>query len=369
MEKDLKVINAIQKELKNNGLTKESKSTCERLLATLDDDCPIKSGMKEWLKKHYKIQQHIFRDFDPSPEKRPGLLNSSDILESTFGRAKALYATTMKDPDRIACLLPGLCGPKEEVFTPEQRIKTKDLKTLRAALPSLQRDRIRTMEGQQSLEDLRAGTRNLSIIAGSDIKVDGQVIIPRRLPAPETSGCHRMAGAEDCGVSVETDAGDCSVSVETDAGDCGISVETDAGDCGISVETDAGDCGISVETDAGDCGISVETDAGDCGISVETDAGDCGLRVDAVGNPSEPLTMQDDKAKAASPQNDALMPPAKLPDTDSGSDSNLSRSLQGYPNLQQIAPEKRQSVDDLTRSIKNPNQRTKDLWGEIPTAV
>jgi hypothetical protein len=105
------------------------------------------------------------------------LLVSSDIIESVFGRAKNMHAGEIKDPYTLAMRIPGFLGDTDATLEP---LDCAELSAVKAALPSVARDRRRLKKGLLSLNEAKAQDTSLHILPGR-LEVDGEIIVTRDL--------------------------------------------------------------------------------------------------------------------------------------------------------------------------------------------
>ena len=114
---------ACQKLLKTRGLSYETGQECEALIEVIPPSSPVRIGFTNWIEEQLQVAE--------APGSSPGqalgvaetgLPISSDPIESFFGVAKnhgagqtqSLPRTRSGDANRLAVLLPALCGPVTE---------------------------------------------------------------------------------------------------------------------------------------------------------------------------------------------------------------------------------------------------------------
>jgi len=101
-----KTTDEIQSLLKNKGLNHEVFSETMRLLDRLPNRSKVRKRLLKWLKSHYGKWVRLGKKETP-------LLVSSDILESLFGKYKAIISrSSIEDMNRMALIIPTLCGKK-----------------------------------------------------------------------------------------------------------------------------------------------------------------------------------------------------------------------------------------------------------------
>jgi hypothetical protein len=93
---------SIMEILKNKGVTQETCTQCNQLIATLPEQSTVKQHLEQWLQQHLNIQKKL-------PDVP--LLVSSDIIESLFGKFKHIIERSPQaDMNRSVLLIPALCG-------------------------------------------------------------------------------------------------------------------------------------------------------------------------------------------------------------------------------------------------------------------
>jgi len=103
-----KIVSQIMKLVKTLGLDKQSHQRCCELSDELPGNSKVKKRLKQWLQKHFEIQQKIAPSLP--------LLVSSDIIESLFGRFKYMIERSPQaDMNRMALLIPVLCGELDQM--------------------------------------------------------------------------------------------------------------------------------------------------------------------------------------------------------------------------------------------------------------
>jgi hypothetical protein len=110
-DKTCLLTNKIQKILKNKGLSEKTAAKCRKILLKLPETSVTRQVTEDWLERHLEIQKVLM--------PQGGLLVSTDILESIFGRFKELLRrSSTKEMNRLVYLIPTYCG-----FSNIERIK------------------------------------------------------------------------------------------------------------------------------------------------------------------------------------------------------------------------------------------------------
>ena len=106
--RDCEVIRCFLKIMKKRGLNSSSYRDAQDSLSQLPQKNKIRKRLTQWLDGHMDIQR------DLGIKDKP-LLVSSDIIESLFGRFKALFSRSpCGEFNHIVLLIPALCGQLEE---------------------------------------------------------------------------------------------------------------------------------------------------------------------------------------------------------------------------------------------------------------
>ena len=98
------ITSQIQKILKTEGLSEITYRESLKLAEEIGIKSPVKTKIISWLNKHFEIHKKL--GFESL-----GLIVSSDIIESLFGKFKQIQSrSSMKDMNRSVLLIPALCG-------------------------------------------------------------------------------------------------------------------------------------------------------------------------------------------------------------------------------------------------------------------
>mgnify|MGYP006294082099 CR=1 FL=1 len=162
--RDAEALLACEKVLKTEGLTEKTIERCCSILQSLPQNSPVCKGFVAWMSRQSQVAQELGLI-------RPGLVTSSDCIESVFQLGKSLGAGEIKDAHRIGCHIPAMCG----TVTPDEipRIMqvsgahTAEVLGKQASLMGLRR---RILPNPGTLEELLA-TRsdgNIELIAGAE---------------------------------------------------------------------------------------------------------------------------------------------------------------------------------------------------------
>jgi len=168
---------ACQKLLKTKGLSYETGQECEALIEEIPPSSPVRIGFTTWIAEQLQVAETL-------GVAETGLPISSDPIESLFGVAKNHGAGETKDANRLAVLLPALCGPiTEEDAQRVLEISVAQQEELLSTFSSLIRQRRDILPNPGSLETLglseagqnfelipRAENRPKNIIILNDIK-------------------------------------------------------------------------------------------------------------------------------------------------------------------------------------------------------
>lgn len=168
---------ACQKLLKTKGLSYETGQECEALIEVIPPSSPVRIGFTNWIEEQLQVAEAL-------GVAETGLPISSDPIESLFGVAKNHGAGETKDANRLAVLLPALCGPiTEEDAQRVLEISVAQQEELLSTFSSLIRQRRDILPNPGSLETLvlseagqnfelipRAENRPKNVIILNDIK-------------------------------------------------------------------------------------------------------------------------------------------------------------------------------------------------------
>lgn len=153
-----------QKLLKVNGLSHDTRQTCQALIEVIPTGSPVRIGFTNWITE----QLHVAETLGLA---ETGLPISSDPIESLFGVAKRQGVGETQDANRIAARLPAFCGQLTEQDA--QRVLDVSVvqqKKVMGPLPSLTQQRRQVLPHPGSLEHLTSGDTDhyLELIPGAE---------------------------------------------------------------------------------------------------------------------------------------------------------------------------------------------------------
>ena len=168
---------ACQKLLKTKGLSYETIRECEELIEVIPPSSPVRIGFTTWIEEQIQVAETL-------GVTETGLPISSDPIETLFGVAKQHGAGETKDANRLAVLLPTLCGPvTEEDAQRVLKVSVDQQEELISSFSSLTRQRRDILPNPGRLETLvlseagqnfelipRAENRSKNVIILNDIK-------------------------------------------------------------------------------------------------------------------------------------------------------------------------------------------------------
>ena len=157
-----------QKILKTKGLNTKTYQLCEKLVAVIPENSPIRNGFMSWAQQQLDIAATL-------KVKSSGLPISTDVLESLFGVGKRLGTGQIKDADRIASRLPAFCGglslaDAEKIMT----ISVKQQQALMGNRQSLTQQRRAVLSNPEKLETLAClpNNQNVQLIRNAAVRVE-----------------------------------------------------------------------------------------------------------------------------------------------------------------------------------------------------
>jgi hypothetical protein len=156
--RDATALIACQEVLKNKGLSNDTHQECEELLSVLPQESRVRCGFMQWLDRHLEKAKKLNLE-------QMGMLITSDIIESFFGRLKARGAGTMKDANRLALFAPGLCaGITANDACSVLEISTREQQELVDPLPSITKQRRQILSSPGSLNQLESTNETSSSV-------------------------------------------------------------------------------------------------------------------------------------------------------------------------------------------------------------
>ena len=175
--RDANPLLACQKLLKTKGLNYETSRECEALIERIPPSSLVRIGFTNWIEEQLQLAETL-------NVAETGLPISSDPIETAFGVVKNHGAGETKDANRLALLLPALCGPvTEEDAQRVLEVSVAQQEDLLGSFSSLTRQRRNILPNPGLLETLalneagqnlelipRAENRSKNVIILNDIK-------------------------------------------------------------------------------------------------------------------------------------------------------------------------------------------------------
>ena len=148
--RDAGALLACQEVLKNKGLSKDTHQECKEILKAIPQASPVRRDFMEWLNEHLEKARKLQLE-------DTGMLITSDIIESFFGRIKTRGTGTMKDANRLALFAPGICdGITDNDAWSVLEISTREQQELVGHLPSVIKQRRQILPNPGSLNQLES---------------------------------------------------------------------------------------------------------------------------------------------------------------------------------------------------------------------